>query len=106
MNHITVEELKQRIDNGEQLHIIDVREPAEYTEYNIGAKLIPLGLIMGMQFDEIEELKEEEVIIHCRSGMRSQQAAAVLEQAGFTNVVNVTGGAMAWQEKFGDAKIK
>lgn len=106
MKEITVEQLKQRIDGGEQLHIIDVREPAEYTEYNIGAKLIPLGQVMAMQLDEIEDLKDEELIIHCRSGMRSMQACLFLETAGFKNVVNVTGGAMAWQEKFGDAKIK
>jgi rhodanese-related sulfurtransferase len=106
MKEITVEELKQRIDNGEELHIIDVREPDEYTEYNIGAKLIPLGQIMSMQLDDIDELKDEELIIHCRSGKRSMQACMVLEQVGFTNVVNVTGGALAWQEKYGNQKIK
>lgn len=106
MKEITVEELKQRIDNGEQLNIIDVREPDEYTEYNIGAKLIPLGQIMGMQLDELDDLKDEELIIHCRSGKRSMQACMVLQQVGFSNVVNVIGGAMAWQEKYGNQKIK
>lgn len=106
MKEITVEELKQRIDNGEQLNVIDVREPDEYTEYNIGAKLIPLGLIMGMQLDELDDLKDEELIIHCRSGKRSMQACMVLKQVGFSNVVNVIGGAMAWQEKYGNQKIK
>ena len=101
MKHITVEELKHRLDAGEQLHIIDVREPHEYAEYNIGAKLIPLGQIMGMQIEELEDLKNEELIIHCKSGSRSMQACMMLEQAGFTNVVNVTGGAMAWKQKFG-----
>lgn len=106
MTEITVEELKKRVDNGEALHVIDVREPAEYEELNIGAKLLPLGMIMGMQFDEIEDLKEEEVIIHCRSGVRSMQACMVLEQVGFTNTVNLTGGILAWQEKYGNEKIK
>lgn len=106
MKEITVEELKQRLDNGEQLHIIDVREPDEYAEYNMGAQLIPLGQIMGMQLDEIDELRDEELIIHCRSGKRSMQACMVLEQVGFKNCVNVTGGAMAWQEKYGNAKVK
>ena len=106
MKEITVEELKQRLDNGEELNIIDVREPAEYQEYYIGAKLIPLGLIMGMQLDDIEDLKSEELIIHCRSGARSRQACLVLEQAGFHNTVNVIGGALAWQDKYGDQKIK
>ncbi len=101
MKTITVEELKSRIDAGEKLHIIDVREPAEYQEYNIGAKLIPLGKIMGMELDEIEDLRNEELIIHCKAGSRSMQACMMLEQAGFTNVVNVTGGMLAWQQKFG-----
>ena len=98
MTTITVEELKKRMDAGEQLHIIDVREPAEYAEYNIGVQLIPLGKIMSMQIEEIEDLKTEEVIIHCRSGARSAQACMMLEQAGFTNTVNVTGGMVAWQQ--------
>ncbi len=101
MNTITVEELKSRIDAGEKLHIIDVREPSEYQEYNIGAKLIPLGKIMGMELDEIDDLRNEELIIHCKAGSRSMQACMMLEQAGFTNVVNVTGGMLAWQQKFG-----
>lgn len=105
MQQINVEDLKKRIDAGEKLHIIDVREPAEYAEYNIGAKLIPLGTIMSLQLDELEDLKNEEVIVHCKAGTRSMQACMMLEQAGFTNTVNVIGGAMAWKEKFGDARI-
>lgn len=104
MKEITVEELKQRLDNGEQLNIIDVREPDEYAKYNLGAKLIPLGLIMGMQLDDLEDYKEQELIVHCHSGKRSMQACMVLEQVGFTNTVNVIGGAMAWQEKYGNEK--
>ncbi len=101
MTNITVEELKKRIDAGEQLHIIDVREPWEYTEFNIGGKLIPLGKITGMQTEELDDLKDEELIIHCKAGSRSAQACMVLEQLGFTNVVNVTGGMMAWQKMTG-----
>ena len=66
MKNITVEELKARMDNGEALNIIDVREPAEYAEYNIGAKLIPLGKIAGMQLEDLEDLKNDELIIHCK----------------------------------------
>lgn len=98
MQEITVAELKKRLDTGEALHLIDVREPDEYTEYNIGAKLIPLGQIMSMQLDELEDLQEEEIIIHCRSGKRSLQACLFLETMGYTNVKNVTGGILAWQE--------
>ncbi|OSZ78583.1 NADH oxidase [Chitinophagaceae bacterium IBVUCB1] len=102
MQEITVEQLKERVAAGEKLNVIDVREPDEYKEYNIGAKLIPLGNILSMQVDELEDLKNEELIIHCRSGKRSMQACMVLEQMGFTNTVNVTGGVLAWQEKYGN----
>ncbi len=101
MNNISVEELKARMDAGEQLHIIDVREPSEYAEFNIGATLLPLGQIMGLQIESIEDLKNEEVILHCKAGMRSMQACMMLEQAGFTNVVNVVGGMNDWRMKFG-----
>jgi len=98
MQEITVQEIKDRLDKGENLHIIDVREPDEYAEYNIGGKLIPLGNITAMQIDELEDLKDEELIVHCRSGKRSLQACMFLETMGFTNVKNVTGGVLAWQE--------
>lgn len=99
MQTITVEELKSRLDNGEKLHVIDVREPHEYEEYNIGAKLIPLGQIQTMQVDEIENLKNEELIIHCRSGKRSAMACQILETMGFKNTKNLEGGMLDWQEK-------
>ncbi len=98
MNQISAAELKARIDSGEQLNIIDVREPGEYAQFNIGAKLIPLGKIMGMQIDEIEDLKDQELIIHCHAGSRSMQACMMLEQAGFTNTVNLSGGMVAWRQ--------
>jgi rhodanese-related sulfurtransferase len=101
MKTITVEQLKARMDAGEKLNLIDVREPNEYQEFNIGATLVPLGKIQSMQADELDDLKEEEVILHCRSGKRSATAAMFLETMGFTNTVNVEGGMLAWQEKFG-----
>lgn len=100
MENITAEELKQRIDNGESLHIVDVREPHEHEEFNIGGILLPLGEIRAMQVDELEDLKNEEVIVYCRSGGRSGQAAMILETMGFQNVKNLTGGMLNWQEKF------
>jgi rhodanese-related sulfurtransferase len=105
MREITVEELKARVDAGEKLNVIDVREPEEYAEANIGVPLIPLGNILSMQIDALEDLKNDELIIHCRSGKRSAQACMVLEQIGFTNTVNVVGGILAWQDKFGNAKL-
>jgi rhodanese-related sulfurtransferase len=101
MENITSEELKKRIDSGEALHIVDVREPHEHEEFNIGGILVPLGDIRAMQVDELEDLKEEEVIVYCRSGGRSGQAAMILETMGFSNVKNLVGGMLAWQEKFG-----
>jgi rhodanese-related sulfurtransferase len=101
MQTITVDELKQRLDAGEQLHIVDVREPYEHEEFNIGGVLHPLGQIQIMQVDELEPFKDEEVIVYCRSGNRSGQACMILETLGFTNTKNLTGGMMAWQQKFG-----
>ena len=102
MTHITVEELKARLDSGEKINLIDCREPHEYEEANLGGRLIPLGKFQTMQLEEIEDLKDEEVIVHCRSGKRSQMACMVLDQMGFTNTVNVAGGILAWHEKFGN----
>ena len=101
MTIITAEEIKARMDAGETLNLVDVREPAEHAEFNIGGTLLPLGKIQTMQTDDIDELKNEEVICYCRSGQRSMQASLMLETFGFTNVKNLTGGMLAWQEKFG-----
>lgn len=101
MRTITVEELKARMDAGEKINLIDVREPEEYAEFNIGAPLIPLGKIQSMQADELDEFKDQELIIHCRSGKRSATACLFLETMGFKDTVNVEGGVLAWQEKFG-----
>jgi rhodanese-related sulfurtransferase len=101
MQTITVEELKARMDAGEKLNLIDCREPNEYAEFNIGATLIPLGKFQSFQIDELEDLKNEEVIIHCRSGNRSGQACMLLDTMGFTNTKNVIGGMLEWQAKFG-----
>ncbi|HEY0609808.1 MAG TPA: rhodanese-like domain-containing protein [Chitinophaga sp.] len=101
MENITSEELKQRLDNGEQLNIVDVREPHEHTDFNIGGTLVPLGQIQAMQVDELEDLKDKEVIVYCRSGNRSGQAAMILETMGFQNVKNLVGGMLKWEEKFG-----
>lgn len=100
MNTITVEEVKARLDAGEKLNIVDVREPHENAEFNIGGPLIPLGKIQAMQIEELEDFKDEELIIYCRSGKRSAQACMILDAAGFTNTKNLAGGMLDWQEKF------
>ena len=101
MDNITVEELKRRLDAGEKLHIVDVREPHENADFNIGGVLIPLGQIQSMQIDEIEGLKDKEVILYCRSGNRSGQACMFLDAMGFKHTRNLVGGMLAWQEKVG-----
>jgi rhodanese-related sulfurtransferase len=100
MTNITVEEVKKRLDAGEQLNLIDVREPHENAEFNIGGILLPIGKIQGLQVEEIEDLRNEEVICYCRSGNRSGQSALILDQLGFTNTKNLVGGMLEWQEKF------
>jgi rhodanese-related sulfurtransferase len=101
MEPISVDEVKRRMDAGEELHLVDVREPSENAQFNIGGILLPLGMIQTMQTDEIDDLKDEEVILYCRSGNRSGQAAMFLETMGFTNTKNLSGGMLAWQDKFG-----
>jgi rhodanese-related sulfurtransferase len=101
MTTITADEVKFRLDSGEKLNLVDVREPHENAEFNIGGTLVPLGKVQTMQIDEIDSLKNEEVIVYCRSGNRSGQAAMMLETFGFTDVKNLTGGMLAWKERFG-----
>jgi rhodanese-related sulfurtransferase len=99
MQNITAEELKARLDAGEKLNLVDVREPHEHADFNIGGTLIPLGKIQTMQVDELEDLKNDEVIVYCRSGNRSGQAAMILDMLGFKNTKNLVGGMLGWQEK-------
>ncbi len=101
MTNITPEEVKERLDAGENLHLLDVRQPEENAEFNIGGTLFPLGKIQSMQTEDLDNLKDKEVICYCRSGNRSGMAAMVLEQLGFNNVKNLAGGMLAWKEKFG-----
>jgi rhodanese-related sulfurtransferase len=100
MNTITAEEVKARLDAGEKLNIIDVREPHENAEFNIGGVLLPLGKVQTMQVEDIEDLKDEEVIVYCRSGNRSGQACMILDQLGFKNTKNLVGGMLNWRETF------
>ncbi|HKO80094.1 MAG TPA: rhodanese-like domain-containing protein [Chitinophagaceae bacterium] len=104
MQNITVEELKSRLDAGEKLNIIDVREPNENAEFNIGGLLYPLGKVQTMMVDELEPFRDEEVILYCRSGNRSGQACMILDTLGFKNTKNLVGGMLAWQDKFVTAK--
>lgn len=95
---ITVQELKRRLDAHEDVFILDVREPHEVQIVNIGAPLIPLGQLAS-RVGELEANKDREVVVHCKSGGRSQKAALILKNAGFTHVGNLAGGILAWAEK-------
>ena len=101
MQSISVEELKAKIDSGETFNLIDVREPNEHTDFNVGGILLPLGQVQMMQLDDIESMKDEPVYVYCRSGNRSGQACLIMEAAGFKNTINVTGGMLAWHDRIG-----
>lgn len=94
---ITVNDLKERIDAGTAPIMIDVRNPHEWeTQHLPGVRLISLNEIPG-KLAELEELKEKEVVMICRSGGRSGQATQFLTNNGFQNVRNMVGGMLAWK---------
>ncbi|MBN9349219.1 MAG: molybdopterin-synthase adenylyltransferase MoeB [Chitinophagaceae bacterium] len=97
IKEITVQEFEQWINNGEDIQVIDVREPAEYELENIGALLIPLGTVMD-RADEIS--RDKKVVVHCKSGARSAKAIRELEEAfGFKNLYNLRGGIVAVEKE-------
>jgi len=91
-----VEELKRRLDAGEDLFVLDVREPHEYQICNIGGHLIPLG-DLPKRVSELDSSRE--IVAHCRSGVRSARAVNFLQQAGFKKVHNLAGGILAWADR-------
>ena len=102
---ISVETLKAKRDSGEDFLLLDVREPHEYQIAEINGKLIPLGSI-GQRLGELADYKDKEILVHCRSGARSQKAAIELKAAGFTNVANVAGGILAWADRIDTSVAK
>ncbi len=100
MQQITVEQLKSKIDNNEDFLLLDVREPSEYDEYNIDGKLIPLAQVLNGEIDELEEWKDKDIVVHCRSGARSMNACMALDVQGFSDVKNLMGGVLAWAAKY------
>ena len=92
----TPAELKARLDRGEQVFILDVRNPEEYRICSIpGSTLLPLPAL-PKRFGELD--REREMVVHCKSGMRSQKAIQFLCQQGFTNLKNLNGGILAWAD--------
>ncbi len=93
---IQVEELKQRLDAGEEVFVLDVREPHEYQICNIGGHLIPLNELPK----RIHELDPgREIVAHCKMGTRSAKAVEFLRQSGFPKVRNLRGGILAWADR-------
>jgi adenylyltransferase/sulfurtransferase len=93
---IQPEELKRRLDAGEDIFVLDVREPHEYQICNLNGHLIPLG-DLPKRMSELDSSRE--IVAHCRSGVRSGKAVDFLRQAGFRKVKNLAGGILAWADK-------
>jgi len=95
---VSVQELKRRLDAREDVFVLDVREPHEVKIVNIGAPLIPLG-DLPKRLHELAAEKDRAIVVHCKSGGRSQKAAQFLKSAGFPHVENLAGGILAWADK-------
>jgi sulfur-carrier protein adenylyltransferase/sulfurtransferase len=93
---ITPRELKSRLDRGDDIYVLDVREPHEYQICNIGGHLIPLG-DLSRRVNELDSSRE--IVAHCRSGKRSAEAAEFLRKAGFRKLWNLRGGILAWSDE-------
>ena len=93
MKEVSVQELKEMMDKGEDFQLIDVREEFEYEMSNLGGVLIPLA---GILIERDKIAKDKPVIMQCRSGKRSAVAISQLEPHGYTNLYNLTGGILAW----------
>jgi adenylyltransferase/sulfurtransferase len=104
MNEIEVTELKSLFDSGEDFQLVDVREVFEFEEANLGGVLIPLATIL----DSANKIsKDKKVVIHCRSGARSQTAIKTLiKERGYENLYNLKGGIMAWINTYGKERIE
>lgn len=96
MEDITVSELREKLEKKEDFLFIDVREEWEYEEDNLGARNIPLGELPQALAD-LEDFKNQEIVVQCRSGARSGNAKKYMETQGFSKVRNLLGGIMAFR---------
>ncbi len=96
MKEISVQELKEKKDTGEDFQLIDVREDFEFEMSNLGGLLIPLGGIL-IEANKVDKTKP--VVVMCRSGKRSAAAIMQLERLGYTNLYNLKGGILAWADE-------
>ncbi|MEO8794243.1 MAG: rhodanese-like domain-containing protein [Daejeonella sp.] len=94
--NITAGELKAKLSNSESVKILDVREELEFHTFNIGGENIPLGILLR-EIEDLDYTKEEEIIVVCQRGLRSETARRALASHGFANVKNLSGGLLAWR---------
>ena len=98
MADITVQEIKKRMDAGEELNLVDVRERDEYAVSHITSFLLPTSELAD-RMAELKPFRDQELLIHCRSGARSGRVVEYLKSVGFVNPRNVPGGIKAWQRE-------
>lgn len=98
MQEILVHELKERMEKGDELVVIDVREPHEHVDFAIQSENIPLGSL-AMRIYDFDE--DQEIVLYCRSGQRSAMAQGLFIQSGFNKVFNLKGGMLEWEARFG-----
>lgn len=98
MEELNPSELKAKLEKGENVKLIDVREPYEHEEYNIGGDLIPLAELMG-RLGGMDEYRNQVIVVYCKSGNRSQMAQNIMQNAGFDDVYNLKGGMDQWREE-------
>jgi rhodanese-related sulfurtransferase len=98
MNEISVTELKQRLESGDHLFLVDVREPHEHEEFNIGGVNIPVSEL-PFRVEELKDAEENTIVLYCQSGNRSTLAQKLLAmQFQLENTLNLKGGVRAWKE--------
>jgi rhodanese-related sulfurtransferase len=98
MKEITAKELRQKLAAGEKLYLVDVREPYEHEEFDIGGINIPLAEI-PFNIQALKEMRDKDIVLYCRSGNRSAMAQRLLAlQFGIQNTINLQGGMVSWQQ--------
>lgn len=97
MSHIDAREMLNRLQQHSAIHLLDVREAIEYHTYNIGGINIPLSILPQL-LSQLEFSRADEIIVICKVGIRSKTAQSILQQNGYSNVRNLTGGIMALQK--------
>ncbi|MEX0773528.1 MAG: rhodanese-like domain-containing protein [Balneolales bacterium] len=98
VREIEVKELENKLAQNDKPYVLDVREPHEFEIANINGDLIPLAELED-RLGEVKAEKDDEIIVHCRSGKRSAEAVKILQKHGFTNAKNLKGGIHEWAKQ-------